>query len=140
MMPANQGLEARDALRFRIDQRLIIEIELTTVERVPQLELERQSFAHPKRHVVIEHRKRVAPSFFRLIQCNVGVFQQDLVIPTIIRIDTDTDAGSHLEVLLIDFNRNRDVLVESVPQCSMHWRGHANPQRRLRIRRLPYGR
>src|SRR5207253_5907689 len=74
--PAKECLDADDVATEQIDQRLVVEAELATLEREPQLVLDPEELSQLPRHLVLEELMVPAASFLRRVHRNVGVANQ----------------------------------------------------------------
>ena len=78
VMPADQSLESADGLVLDVDDRLVVESELTEPERLGQLDLQRQPLGGDVEQRLVEHRDLPLALRLGVVHRDVGVAQQRL--------------------------------------------------------------
>src|SRR5947208_15870851 len=93
MVPANQSLERADAVLFEVEQRLVVKLELASLDGEAQVGLELAALLRALVQALLEEGERAAARLLGAIQCEVRVSQQRLAVATVLRRNGDANAG-----------------------------------------------
>ena len=102
MIPAYQGFEAADFLARQIDDRLVVQLELTGRQRLAQVLLHDAAGLHLQVHRGFEEAERAASVAFGAVEREVGVAQQLVGARTVAGADRNADADADDGLLTID--------------------------------------
>src|SRR4051794_4511895 len=102
MAPPQQGLRANDRSRVRIDDGLVVYLELTALQRPTQIVLERQPLKRGRGHRLGVGLVTVASLLLGLVHGSISVHQERVEVFTIERIDRDPNAGIDENLVLAD--------------------------------------
>ena len=94
---------------IRVDNGLIVHLELVSVERAAQVVLQRQPLERGCGHGLGVGLVAVAPLLLRLVHGGIGVHQQGIEVLAIEGIDGDADAGVDEDLMGADPNRMRET-------------------------------
>src|SRR5262249_10973735 len=109
MTPADQRLRARHVAGDRVDDRLVVYLELLPAQRAPPGVLEREAVEGRRIHRPREGLVAVAALLFRLVHGRVGVHEKRIQILPVERIDRNTDARVDDDLLTGKLNRMRET-------------------------------
>ena len=102
MVPAQQRLDRADPLSLHIDQRLVVENELVSLERMAHLVFERLARLQLLVHRGLEETHRAAAGLLGAVERDVGAFQQLVRIVAGRFGHRDADADPDVELLPVD--------------------------------------
>ena len=106
VLPAQQRLQRHDVLRFDIDDRLIVHVELPALQRGAQARLDGDALLEPAVHAGAEDLEVVAAAVLRLVHRRIGVPQQLAHVDAIVRIQRHADThGRHQRAAVHDHGR-----------------------------------
>ena len=92
ILPANERLECHDPLRFDVENRLVVHVELSELERRPQARFQVHPLVEFAIHDGAENLEVVATAVLGLIHGGVGVTQQRADVVAVSRKHAETDA------------------------------------------------
>ncbi len=95
MVPAQQGLEAGDPPRIQVDDGLVGQVELATVERFLELALNGQAPPASRGHLRFEKPDLAAAGRLGRIKGEIGVVEQGVDVRAVARGQRHADAGAH---------------------------------------------
>ena len=94
MLPAQQRLEAGDAVRGEIDQRLVVQLEFAIGKGAPQVDLHVTAFLRLQIHFALEEMMHAAAVVLGAVQRHVGVAHQLFAVVAVAGRQRDADAGA----------------------------------------------
>ena len=95
MVPAQEGLERDHAAGLEAEQRLVVELEALLGDGTAQVELEQALGLDPRVHLAFEEAVGAAARRLRLVEREVGVFQQ--AVGRLQPVDALGDADAHAD-------------------------------------------
>ena len=98
--PAQQRLGADDLLRANVDDRLVVEFELVTVESVQQMTFKPHPLHRPQVQFPGKELKSIATVFLGPIHRRVGVLHQDMRLVAIVREYRDANARGYESLMV----------------------------------------
>src|SRR5882724_6680876 len=101
MIPAQQRLAARDAIRAEIDDRLVLDLELAVPERLAQILLELAARMHQRIHHRLEEAIGAAAVGLGAVKRQISALEELIGVVAVIGRYRDPDAGPDLDVLTI---------------------------------------
>jgi hypothetical protein len=102
VVPAKQALGADHFAGLRLDDRLVVELELLSLERAPQRHLDLQPFGAPRGELGREEPEAVPPELLRVVHRRIGVLEQRLRVGSILGMDRESEAAAHVDVVALD--------------------------------------
>jgi hypothetical protein len=105
MAPARQGLGTDRTARERVHDRLVVHLELMTLERQPQFSFQHRSGAQRIAHAGVIKRQIVAAPVLGGVHRQVRVAQQRFDVLAVLRIKAHPHAGRHAHALPMDEDR-----------------------------------
>jgi len=92
VLPAQECLERDHALRFDVDDRLVVHIELAALQRSAQARFDGDALLEPLVHALAEELVVVAATILRLVHGGIGVAQQLAHVGPVVGIESEPDA------------------------------------------------
>jgi len=92
VLPAQECLERDHALRFDVDDRLVVHIELAALQCRAQARFDGDALLEALVHALAEELVVVAAAILRLVHGGVGVAQQLAHVGAVVRIESHPDA------------------------------------------------
>src|SRR6516165_8792062 len=105
MMPAQQRLTAENLVVLEVDERLIVELELTIGERVAHVPLQLAPGAHQPVKLGFEETERATPAVLGAVEREVGALQDLVRIDAVVRRDRNADAGTAGDLMVAKIER-----------------------------------
>ena len=116
MFPTEECLEPDDAVRLELDDRLVDELELVSLEGVGELVLELEALDGGRPHGrFVDHPTRLAGRL-GLVHRDVRVTQQRGGVRLRVGVG-DADAGRHGDVVVAEPHRGREALQHALGDC-----------------------
>ena len=106
--PAHERLDGDDAAQVEVDERLVEELELVALERVPQVLLELEALHHALAHVAVEELEARAAVVLGAVHGDVGVAHDRLGGVAAAVGDRDADRRVDEQGPVVDRDRHRD--------------------------------
>ena len=103
--PADERLEADDALLLERDDRLVVQLELVPVEGAAEVALQIKALADPSAHRLVEHLVAAAALLLRATQSDLSVREQRGRAGAARCRDRYPDAGAREHVALVELDR-----------------------------------
>src|SRR4029450_3673241 len=100
--PAQQRLAANHLARPVVHLRLVVQLELTALQRLAQVALELEALHRRGVHEWLVGADVVPPRVLRVIHRDVGVLEQRVRVVPIARIHADADARAHEHLVTVD--------------------------------------
>ena len=107
MIPAQERLEADDARAVRLDDRLVMELQLSPVDRGIEGLLDPMAGHQLRIHLRREELERVRALILGAIHRDVCGAQQGLAVGSVAGVQRDSDRAGHEEVLPLERDRTR---------------------------------
>ena len=102
MVPTDEGLDAADFVVGKIDDGLVVQLELVGGERLAQVVLHAAAHLHLRIHLGSEEAIGAAPVAFGAIERQVGVPDQLIGCRSVGRADGDADAGADHDLCAVE--------------------------------------
>ena len=90
MLPANQCLDANDQPAAEIDQRLVVKHEFVLIQCPAQVAFHQQALERRLVHFGRVKLESIAPKFLGLVHRHIGIPEQGIDIPAILRENADS--------------------------------------------------
>src|SRR5476649_1178750 len=103
MVPAQKRFKTSDRAVLKIDDRLIVKLELAAHDRLAQFEFQRAPRLHTCIHLPLKEAECAAPIGLSLIHGQISILQQLLCFNTVVRTHGNADTGLYDEVVTGDF-------------------------------------
>src|SRR5882762_9475450 len=114
MLPAQQRLQRHDTVRFHVDDRLIVHVELPALQRGAQARLDGDALFEPAVHAGAEELEVVAAAVFRLVHRRVGVPQQLTHVDAVVRIQRHADTHGRHQRTAVDDHGGAERVVDAL--------------------------
>src|SRR5258705_9843746 len=93
MTPANQCFDAASVELARIDDRLVVQLELIACDRPAHVVLELAALARRRLHGGLEQAVAVASERFGPVEGEIGILEELIRIVSVLRRECDADTG-----------------------------------------------
>ena len=112
LVPAKQRLAGDDLVSLEIDDRLIVQFELSLGERRAQIELEIPPRRHPLMHGGFEKPVRAATAGLGAVERQIGVLEQLVGVGAVVGRNCNADTGIDHDLAVIEVIRQRNRVAE----------------------------
>ena len=101
MLPAQEGLDGGHPPRGQVEDRLVVQAQLSLGQGLAQPALQGQALQGGGVHVGSVELVAVAALLLGAVHRGVGVLHQRLRVPAVLRVEADADAGRHEQLLVL---------------------------------------
>ena len=124
MVPAHQRLAADDRAGGKLDERLVVDLQLAGLQRGAQVELQLPVLAGAGIHLRLEEAEGALAVGLGAVERHVGVLEQLVGLIAVAGRDGDADAGAGGDDVAVE--------IERLAEHGQHAGGEAGDLRRLR--------
>jgi hypothetical protein len=110
MAPADERLQGHHLAGTGLDDRLVVKLELLAGERRPQFQLQAATGPDLLVHLGLEEAEHASTVRFGTIKGQIRILQQLIRIGAVSRPKRNPDAGSDMDLMVLDVERPRELL------------------------------
>ena len=119
-MPAEKSLETRDPACGNVEERLVIDLELTTLQRPTQILFKQATGLEANVHFLFKERERAAALRLGAVERHIRILQQLVNVQVISRRDRHPNAGANDKMVTFNLIGNCHTLNQALGEVA--WR------------------
>ena len=111
MVPAQKGFAAANLVAFKVDDRLVVQLQLALHEHVSEINFQGATRLHARIHLRFEIAIGAPALGLGPVQSHIRAFQQPICIGTVVGRQSNAYANIHHNLVTIQFERCPDHLI-----------------------------